>query len=70
MISVSIKIQEAAKSVTDNLLPDKSREQYLNCYQKLSDWKTAENIDKSNFSETVIAAYFAELESKIFQIFS
>lgn len=53
------EIVQTAQSTIENLLPQKSRERYINVYNKFMDWKT-KNRAKS-FSEITILAYLTEM---------
>lgn len=45
-------------------LPEKSGDKYIQAYQQFMDWKEAQNIDKNDFSETVLLLYFSNLQRK------
>lgn len=55
-------ILSAAKDMTNNLLPAKSRKVYDRCYEEFIDWKTQKKA--ASFSENVVMAYFQELSDK------
>lgn len=55
-------IENAAKQVSLNLLPEKSRKKYEIVFKTFMDWR---NIKSTNsFSENVLLAYFGELAEK------
>ena len=54
------ELREAAKKVTGNLLPEKSKSSYEKAYQAYVDW-CAENKVQNITSENVILAYFGVL---------
>lgn len=56
-------ILNEADSVIENLLPLKSRVQYLKSYEKFIDWKDRNGA--KSFSESVFLAYFSELSKKM-----
>jgi len=56
--STPLELVEAARSATKNLLP-KSRDKYMNIYEKFLEWRASRNT--TSFSENVLMAYFDEL---------
>lgn len=56
-------ILQQANDVVDDILPDKSRENYERTYKKFVEWKEGEKIGTNNFTETVLLAYFGKLSS-------
>lgn len=46
-----------------NKIPDKSRD--VQIYQKFMKWKESEGIDKNDFPEVVVVAYFGVLDCNI-----
>ena len=57
--SVPPDILEAAKSVSLNLLPEKSKRQYTASYNQFKKWRQTKKT--SSFSEEVLIVYFNEL---------
>ncbi|KAK4887301.1 hypothetical protein RN001_003572 [Aquatica leii] len=55
-------LTEKAVAVSLDLLPTKSKEKYLSCYDKFVKWKEAEGA--TSWSEDVLLSYFAEELSK------
>lgn len=53
------EIREAAKKITEELLPKKSAEVYQARYNQFKDWAQANNIQA--ISENVLLGYFSEL---------
>lgn len=66
-------IRADAKNVIDNILPAKSREQYVKAYRNFIEWRNARGA--KHFSESVFLAYFQYLgktkkPSTLWSIFS
>lgn len=61
-------IREDAQLIGMNLLPEKSKEKYVQVYQNFLQWKEEKNVDSENFSEDVLLVYFNELKSKYFLV--
>ena len=57
--SVPTDILETAKSVSLNLLPEKSKRQYAASYNQFKKWRQTKNF--RSFSEEVLIVYFNEL---------
>ena len=57
------EIVEEARKVSENLLPSKSKEKYMNTYTKFMEWKTEKKVN--SLSEIVLLAYFSELAEKL-----
>lgn len=55
-------IIQAAKTINENLLPEKSKERYLSAYDQFTKWRNEKKT--SSFSENVLLAYFGELANK------
>lgn len=55
---------EDTKTVSFDVLPERSKEKYLRAYDKFLVWKTDENIDKECFSDEVVLEYFNHLNSE------
>lgn len=58
------EIVEAANTASMNLLPEKSKEQYLKEYQQFMNWRNEKDVN--SFTERVLLAYF-EGKSKIWK---
>jgi len=58
-----VTILRDADVIAFDVLPEKSRVQYLRSYERLMAWKTDEKIDKECFSETVMLEYFNYMKS-------
>ena len=56
------ELREAAKKASDDLLPSKSKVHYESTYKTFLEWKKKYNTTSS--SETVLMAYFQELNKK------
>ncbi|CAD6203296.1 GSCOCG00009745001-RA-CDS, partial [Cotesia congregata] len=52
-------LDEAAKQISNNLLPEKSKVQYNMCYQEFLFWQRKKKTD--SFNENVLLVYFHEL---------
>lgn len=57
------EISEKAKTATNDLLPEKSRERYELVYQRFMDWRLKNNV--KSLSENVMLAYFDELSKQM-----
>lgn len=55
-------ISNAAKDISNQLLPEKSRKQYEKAYQDFMNWKISKS--STSFSEDVLLVYFQELSEK------
>lgn len=55
---------EDAKSIVQNLLPNKSKDKYLQVYTTFIKWKEEKKINADNFSEEVMLVYFDSLKGK------
>lgn len=55
-------IKEAARQITENLLPEKSKEQYKACYLQFTAWQSEKNT--TSVSEETMLVYFEELSKK------
>lgn len=53
------ELSAAANELRNDLLPAKSRDQYLNVYETFIKWKTAKGV--TTITENVLLAYFGEL---------
>lgn len=62
MCETPLDIRDAATTVADNLLPEKSRKQYEKSYKDFMDWKTVKKA--TSFSENVLLVYFQEISTK------
>lgn len=51
-----------AKLLTENLLPQKSKDSYLKAYDDFIKWK---NENNGSFEENVLIIYFEELSKKL-----
>lgn len=56
-------IVEKATTVTNNLLPQKSRKTYDKFYNQFMEWRCKNNI--TSYSENVLLVYFEELSTKM-----
>ncbi|XP_061723705.1 uncharacterized protein LOC133529938 [Cydia pomonella] len=61
-LSTPEEISAAAQSVTENLLPTKSRRQYDKSYEKFMAWRLEHQT--TSFSENVLLAYFKNLDEQ------
>lgn len=52
-------IREAAETISLDLLPEKSKKQYIICYNKFMKWR--ESNKATSFSENTILGYFNEI---------
>lgn len=57
-------IQLNAKIIAANLLPEKSKEKYIQVLNNFFKWKEEKEIEKSDFSEAVLLVYFDFLKSE------
>lgn len=55
-------IQNTAKIVSLNLLPEKSRKLYVSAYESFMQWRISKKAQ--SFSESVLLVYFTELSGK------
>lgn len=58
MLCTPPEIEEAARSATLSLLPKKSKERYLNAYERFNEWCKGKRAPV--ITEKVVLAYFAE----------
>lgn len=57
-------IQVNAKVIVASLLPDKSKEKYLQVYSAFMQWKKDKQLEENNFLEETILVYFDYLHGK------
>lgn len=55
-------VLEIAKEIGNNLLPEKSKEKYIQVYNTFMKWKEEKGIEKDNFCEEIILVYFDHLK--------
>ena len=58
-------IIKRAESAVSSLLPKKSSDKYVQVYNEFVKWKGENNVGKTDFSETVMLAYFDMLKGYI-----
>lgn len=56
-------IKNEASTVVDNLLPQKSRNKYLQAYDNFIKWRASKRV--KSFSESVFLVYFQELSKTL-----
>lgn len=61
-VNLPENIGEIAQSAVSYLLPTKSGNAYEQNYEKFMKWKLENHVDKADFSENVLLAYFAVLK--------
>lgn len=61
---IMASLSEQAKLIADGLLPEKSKDKYIQVYNSFIKWKEENQIDKNDFSEDVLLVYFGYLRSK------
>jgi len=57
------EIREIAKNVSDNLIPDASRQRYEHTYKLFTDWQ--KKMKTKSFSENTFLAYFSHLAESL-----
>ena len=51
-------------SIASNLLPDQSKQKYLQAYNNFVEWRNEKAVETNNFSEEILLVYFDYLKSK------